>query len=119
MLKLSVHNLSKNTCLGQEIMQADGYWKRLQGLLGKKELKLGEGMLLIPCKAVHSISMRFSLEVIYLDGSNRVIHIMTLRPNRFGPYIRHAYQVLELPVNAVSNSRTAVGDLLTMRTQLL
>ncbi|NMB38724.1 MAG: DUF192 domain-containing protein [Firmicutes bacterium] len=116
MLKISVYNLSKNSLLGQEIMHADSYWRRFRGLLGKKELQFGEGLLLTPCKAVHSIGMRFSLEIIYLDRSNRAVHIMTLKPNRLGPFISNAYQVLELPLGTVSYSKTALGDLFSTRT---
>ena len=82
---------------------AEDFWSRLRGLLGKKNLGFGEGLLLDPCKAVHSLGMGFSLEVIYLNQQNRVIHATILKPNRFSPYISNARQVLEVPLGTLSN----------------
>jgi uncharacterized membrane protein (UPF0127 family) len=48
---------------------------RLRGLLGKKELPAGEGILLRPCGSVHTMFMRFPIDVVFCDGDLRVLSV--------------------------------------------
>jgi uncharacterized protein len=48
---------------------------RFRGLLGKKELPPGEGILLRPCASVHTMFMRFAIDVIFCDGDLRVLSV--------------------------------------------
>jgi len=48
---------------------------RLRGLLGKKELPAGEGILLRPCASVHTMFMRFPIDVVFCDGDLRVLSV--------------------------------------------
>jgi uncharacterized membrane protein (UPF0127 family) len=40
---------------------------RLRGLLGRRELREGEGLLLRPASSVHTLFMRFPIDVVFLD----------------------------------------------------
>ena len=40
---------------------------RRRGLLGRESLGATEGLLLTPCKAVHTIGMRFPIDLIFID----------------------------------------------------
>jgi uncharacterized membrane protein (UPF0127 family) len=40
---------------------------RRRGLLGRESLGATEGLLLTPCKAVHTVGMRFPIDVIFID----------------------------------------------------
>jgi uncharacterized membrane protein (UPF0127 family) len=48
---------------------------RLRGLLGKKELPAGEGILLRPCASVHTMFMRFSIDVVFCNHDLRVLAV--------------------------------------------
>jgi uncharacterized protein len=48
---------------------------RLRGLLGKKQLPAGEGILLRPCASVHTMFMRFAIDVVFCDGDLRVLAV--------------------------------------------
>jgi len=50
-----------------EIELAETFLSRLRGLMGRKNLKKGRGLLLEPCNSIHMLFMRFSIDVIYLD----------------------------------------------------
>ena len=52
---------------------ADGHWSRFKGLLGRKGLEPGEGLILRPCWSVHMFFMRFPLDVIFIDKEQRVV----------------------------------------------
>jgi uncharacterized membrane protein (UPF0127 family) len=48
---------------------------RLRGLLGRKELPAGEGILLRPCGSVHTFFMRFPIDVVFCDRDLRVLAV--------------------------------------------
>ena len=50
-----------------EIELADNFLKRLCGLMFRRRLEIGRGLLLTPCNSVHMLFMRFAIDVIYLD----------------------------------------------------
>jgi len=56
---------------------------RLRGLLGRSGLSSGEGMLLRPTSSIHTAFMRFAIDVVFLDRSDRVVKVASeLRPWR-------------------------------------
>jgi len=65
------------------------------GLLGQPELAPGHGFLIPHCRAVHTMGMRFPLDVSYLDGSGRVLQVVTMKPGRIGLPRLGARHVLE------------------------
>lgn len=70
--------------------------ERRRGLLGRTGLEAGAGLLLERCRSVHTVGMRFAIDVVALDPQLRVIAVRTLRPGRLllpRPGVRH---VLEL-----------------------
>lgn len=68
---------SRNMLEGVSILLADTWKTRLVGLLGRASLSDKEGMLFIPGGSIHTIGMRFPIDVIYLDGENRVLKIVS------------------------------------------
>ena len=58
-----------------ELLVADTFWKRGMGLMGRPELKPGQGLLLRPCGSIHTCFMRFPIDVIFLDAINRVVKV--------------------------------------------
>ena len=72
-------------------------WRRLRGLLGRTGLAAGEGMLIRPCGGVHSLGMRFAIDVIFLDRAGTVLRVVRdLRPWRLAPGPRGTHAVLEI-----------------------
>jgi uncharacterized membrane protein (UPF0127 family) len=55
--------------------------------------------------------MTFPIDVIYLDRGETVVHLeRNLQPWRFSPIRLQAASVLELPVNTIAETETALGD---------
>lgn len=87
---------------------ADGFWRRAKGLLGRSGL---EGALLLPgVRAVHTLGMRFPIDVAYCDGEAVVVRVVTLRPHRVDRPVRHARMVLEAEAGAFERWHLRVGD---------
>jgi uncharacterized membrane protein (UPF0127 family) len=106
-------NRTRQTYLATALAVADTHWTRLRGLLGTPsgDFRNGYGLWIVPCHGVHTLGMGFSIDVVYLDRGNTIIHIQRdLRPWRFAPVRRLAASVLELPCQTAAETRTEVGD---------
>jgi len=76
---------------------ADCFWLRLRGLLGRR-LAEGGGLLLLPCRQIHTFLMPYPIDAIYLDREGTVLRVdRTVRPGRCCAAERQAWAVLELP----------------------
>ena len=108
-------NITKNSIIANKIIIADKFWTRTRGLIGKRDLKEDEGLLLAPCNAVHMMFMRFPIDVIFLDKDFVVVKIMEgLRPWRTSPIVRGAFQVIELGAGSAENKGINIGDKLSL-----
>ena len=50
-------------------------FSRMKGLLGRSELRPGEGLLLRPASAIHTFFMRFPIDAVFLDRDWRVVGV--------------------------------------------
>jgi uncharacterized membrane protein (UPF0127 family) len=92
----------------------DSYLGRLQGLLGRRSLTDGDGIVISPCSSVHMFFMMLSLDIVYLDREGHVVKtVPRLRPFCLSVGGRGAHQVLELPVGTIASSGTEPGDTIT------
>jgi len=109
--KARVFNTTKNSCFGEQIQMADTSLTRLVGLLGRRSLSPGGGLLIVPSQAVHTVGMAFAIDVIFLDKKYNVIGFReAVRPFRVTSVFWKALAVLELPVGTIRASCTQVGD---------
>ena len=82
----------------------------MRGLLGRRELPSGEGILLKPASSVHMAFMRFAIDAVFLDRDLRVVKIAAdLRPWRLAG-ARGAKSVLEIAAGEAARRRLTVGD---------
>lgn len=84
--------------------------ERRRGLLGRDGMQDGEALMLIPCFAVHTAFMRFSIDVIFVDGDGRVVKIVSrLQPWRMAMCLR-GRSVVELPAGRLDSYKLELGD---------
>ncbi|MEU5158391.1 DUF192 domain-containing protein [Streptomyces sp. NPDC020875] len=79
---------------------AASYGTRRRGLLGRDGIT--GALLLTPCNAVHTLGMRFAVDVAYLDRELRVVALHTLRPHRLALPRLRARHVLEAEAGAMA-----------------
>lgn len=112
MRRVRVWNRSKDALLGGHVDVADWFWPRLRGLLGRKGLAQGEGLLIVPSRGVHMYGMRFPLDVLLLDRERRVEAVFPgLAPGKATGLLRGVRFALELPVGTIESSGTRRGDI--------
>ena len=72
-------------------------WRRMRGLLGRKGLPAGHALLIRPCNAIHTLGMRFAIDVRFYDRQgHRVKEVLNVRPGHWWVWGGwRAHQVLE------------------------
>jgi uncharacterized membrane protein (UPF0127 family) len=109
-VQLSLLNHSRQTELAGCVDLADDTATRRRGLLGRQILGHNEGLWIVPCEAVHTVGMRFCIDIIYLDRAKRVKKVChSVPPNRLSACLS-AYSVVELAAGSIRRSGTIKGD---------
>ncbi len=109
-MPIRITNQTRGTLLAEAADVADDSRKRRTGLLKRDRLESGEGLWIVPCEAVHSFGMRFTIDVLFLDRAKRVRKLRkSLNPSRISACLL-AHSVLELPEGTIELSQTQRGD---------
>jgi uncharacterized membrane protein (UPF0127 family) len=96
--------------LCERCVLADTLWRRMRGLLGRRELEPGEGIVLRPSWSVHTFFMRFAIDVVFVDADQIVSKVVgTLRPWRTAT-CRGARDVVELRAGECERLELTSGD---------
>ena len=66
--------------VAESVTVADSTGRRLRGLLGKRDLPSGHGVLLRPAWSIHTAFMRFPIDVVFLDADQIVVKIVPSLP---------------------------------------
>lgn len=117
MQEMMVFNLSRTKLLCSQAKFARHFFNRLVGLLGKKEMQEGEGLIIYPCNMVHSLGMKMSIDVLFLNKAHEVVYGMeSMTPNKISPCIKDASYVIELPAGLIAQTGTQLGDSILCKT---
>jgi len=93
---------------------ADTAWTRMKGLLGRKGLEDGEGLLISPAGSIHMFFMRFPIDAVFLDRDLRVLKVASdLKPWRMAA-ARGGKKVLEIGAGEASRRGIEVGQRLSL-----
>jgi uncharacterized protein len=109
----SIRNTDQGTTLATHARLASSYSARLFGLMGRKGVEDGGGILLTKSASIHSFFMRFRFDAIFINHENRVVKIVPAMRQwwiAFGG--RGAKDVIELPAGVAERSGTQPGDTL-------
>lgn len=94
----------------ERVVVADRAHRRMRGLLGRKYLRRGEGMVLRPGWSIHTAFMRFPIDAVFLDADQVVIKV----EHEVGPWrtvsCRGAREVVELAAGECRRRGLEVGD---------
>lgn len=117
-MTVSARNRTRHATLAQRVMVADSWWLRLRGLLFRPPLGPGDGLMLVPCRAVHMAGMRYPIDVVFLGPDGAVVALYPdLPPGARSSFHRAARSALELPAGTIAATGTAVGDVILCSTQ--
>jgi uncharacterized membrane protein (UPF0127 family) len=86
---------------------------RRRGLLRRDDI---EGVLILrPCRQVHTIGMRFPLDIAFCDADGRVVRIYSLARWRISPVVLRAHWAVEARCGSFERWGLRIGDTLEVR----
>ena len=95
--------------------RAASFLERMRGLLGRAGLGSSAALLIERCGAVHTVGMRFALDLVFLDRAWRVVRVVRgVRPGRlmvWGGW--RASRVLESEAGRLDLEVLGPGQILT------
>jgi uncharacterized membrane protein (UPF0127 family) len=98
-----------------DIRVASGFWQRFKGLMLSPPLPTAQALLIPHCASVHTLLMRFTLDVVYLDARGTVVKLVpALHPWRLSWGGRSATQTLEMTAGGIGHCGIALGDRLAL-----
>jgi uncharacterized membrane protein (UPF0127 family) len=104
--------VSDGHVLASAEIAADGRARR-RGLLKRDGL---EGALVLrPCRWVHTIGMRFPLDVAYVDQDGVVVKAVRMARHRVGLPVPRATWVIEAEAGAFERWELSIGDVVELR----
>ena len=102
------------TIVCERCLLAETALTRMKGVLGRRYLPPGEGILLKPASSVHMAFMRFPIDAVFLDSDMRVVKIAAdLKPWRAAG-ARGAKSCLEIAAGEAARRGLTVGDRLAV-----
>ena len=109
-------NVSRNVLLAQRAKQANGFFERMRGLLGKPPLVAGEA-LIIPsiCPQIHTFFLGYTIDAIFINPSGVVVGLETVKPWRWSRIYPKANRVIETTQGTIKRSETQVGHIIEDR----
>lgn len=114
--KTMLFNVSQDIMILQKVEIAHTFFRRLKGLLGRKFLPPGTGLLIKPCRAVHTAGMSFPIDVAFVDREDRICFLMeVLTPWKISPVIKQASYVVEAPAGTFQQTQTKSGDRIKLK----
>jgi uncharacterized membrane protein (UPF0127 family) len=95
------------------LILADRFWPRFAGLQFRAGLLPGTGLLLVPCRSVHTCFLRFPIDLTCLDCRGRVLEVRkNLRPWRAAIAPAGTHAILE---TAAGEIQLDVGQILAAK----
>ena len=83
---------------------------RRKGLLGRSGLEPASALIIAPCFSIHTMFMRFDIDVVFVDEDGRVVKVVRdMTPWRIA-VDPTAHAVVELPAGSLRDRQVNVGD---------
>ena len=106
-------NQTRKTILAGDVFFAGSPFKRIKGLLGCKLFPDGQALVIKPCNCIHTLFMRFPIDVLFVGKDNQVVKALPqIRPFSFSKLYWKSRMVIELPCHKLKSTQTQDGDIL-------
>ena len=101
--------------IAERVALARSSMARFVGLMGRRELPQGDGIAIHPCNSIHMFFMLISIDVAFVNGEGRVLHIChSIRPWRVSRIVFGARTAIELPAGTLGAKGVATGTILRL-----
>lgn len=99
---MRIRHVGSGRTIAENAVVARNYWQRFRGLMLRRRLVEGSGLVIEPCSSIHMMFMWFSIDAVFFDRAGKVTKVArNVRPwIGFAGSLRGARGVIELPVGA-------------------
>lgn len=92
-----LRNASNGRVLASRVVRAENFIARGLGLLPRATVEEDEGIWIDGCSAIHTVGMRATIDLFFLDCEGRILKIVNrARPNRLVISCARSVVVVEL-----------------------
>jgi uncharacterized protein len=110
---MKIYNSTQNNLISDDAKMADNFFTRSVGLLSKKAVSEGEGLIIKPCCSIHTFFMRFEIDVLFVNKKNEIVALYeNVKPWRILPIHLTSYYVIELPAGTIPKNNISKGDII-------
>lgn len=110
---MRIVNKTNGFVLAEDVVIAKTPFKRMLGLLMKREFRRGQALILKPCNSIHTFFMGFHIDVLFIDKNNRIVKALpNLKSFRISGIYFNAVLAIELPIGTILSTFTQEGDTL-------
>lgn len=82
-------------------------------MLDRQSIEPGEALVIERCRQVHTIGMRFAIDVLFINKGGKVVRsCRNLEPGRISPVACRARAAIELPAGTIEKTLTMAGDII-------
>ena len=108
-------NQSKNLIVASELVEANSFWSRSKGLLGRTGLADHSSLWIRDCRSIHTCFMKFTIDAVFVD-KNLVVRAAypAIKPWRLTWPVFSARSVFEFSTGAIARGRIEKGDQLSV-----
>jgi uncharacterized membrane protein (UPF0127 family) len=106
-----VINATTGKLLSHSVTEARFPWQRIVGLLSRARIAADEGLFFKDCALVHTIGMRSSIDIVFLDRNHQVRKLYPfVEPGRTSVRCADAVHTLEMGPGFIAMHDVSVGD---------
>lgn len=109
-----IKNITQNKIIATDAKVANDFFTRLKGLLGTRLLESGKGLIIRPCNSIHTVGMKYAIDVLFMDKYDQVLKIAMFMPAGKFSICRNSSYVVELPAGVIATTGTSLGDRLAL-----
>jgi uncharacterized protein len=89
--------------------------ERTQGLLGRDQESMAGALVLRPCRQVHTLGMRFPIDVAFCDREGVVLRTLTVPPWRVTRVVWRSGFVVEAAAGSFERWHLQEGDTIEVK----
>jgi uncharacterized protein len=108
---MCVRNKTRGTVLAKHLITLNSNFHDTLRFLNRRGIPRNCALLIAPCTEIHTVGMRKSVDIVYLNRNGHVVKMFkSLPPDCVADSPQRAVSAVELPADAIGESDTTVGD---------
>lgn len=112
---MKLYNSTQNNLIADDVQVAENYFSRNIGLLSRKSISPNEALVIRPCFSVHTLFMKFAIDVLFVGANRKVIALYeNVRPWRILPIHLTSRYVVELAAGQIAVNNICLGDIINL-----